>query len=479
MGLLSLYSPTLVLTLVYMLQSCDYDTKAYLKWFWRTEDFRYSRVTRRRQLDYTKAARFLILVLRIGIALQLLTGAFILYRGSSTGSIGQIITGLLVIISYPVAWAHILALPVVAGRLFISRPAEKKLIVQSKKVFAEHPGVIIAVAGSYGKTTVKELLLTVLSTARHVQATPANKNVASSHAKFAKKLKGDEDVLVIEFGEGQPGDVARFTQTTRPNIGIITGIAPAHLDKYHSLEDAAQDIFSLAYALPAGNVYVNGESPDTGPYIKPGYIVYDQEGVMGWKISKIIVAVDCLSFTMRKGGRTLKLKSHLVGRHLVGTLAMVIAIAAELGLTDTQIIEGVAQTKPFEHRMQPRLLAGGWVIDDTYNGNLEGLRAGLSLLAELKATRKIYVTPGLVDQGREAERVHKEVGRLIAQAKPDKVVLMQNSVTNWIREGLTKENYQGELVIEDDPLGFYTNLDQVIAVGDVVLMQNDWTDNYN
>ncbi|MEO7364613.1 MAG: cyanophycin synthetase [Candidatus Saccharimonadales bacterium] len=128
--------------------------------------------------------------------------------------------------------------------------------------------------------------------------------------------------------------------------------------------------------------------------------------------------------------------------------------------------------------MQPYQLGGAWVVDDTYNGNLEGVRAGTQLLADLDASRKIYVTPGLVDQGSESARVHTEVGRLIAAASPDLVVLMQNTATDSIVAGLQEAAYKGRLQIESNPLDFYTNLQHFVAAGDLVVMQNDWTDNY-
>jgi len=128
--------------------------------------------------------------------------------------------------------------------------------------------------------------------------------------------------------------------------------------------------------------------------------------------------------------------------------------------------------------MEPRPLGGAVVIDDTYNGNLDGFRAGIELLGELPAKRKIYVTPGLVEQGSATEENHREIGRLLAHARFDKIVLMQNSVTNIIADELERKNYQGEIFLVDDPLSFYRNLDKFVAFGDVVLMQNDWTDNY-
>ncbi|MBC7708236.1 hypothetical protein H7Y63_03365, partial [Polaromonas sp.] len=341
-----------------------------------------------------------------------------------------------------------------------------------------HPGAKIAVAGSYGKTTMKELLATVLSEGLDVAATPANKNVSSSHAYFARKLTGTEDVLVIEYGEGAPGDVERFARITSPTHAVITGLAPAHLDQYKTLAAAGQDILSVADYLKGNNVYVNDESPDLLPLLKPDYLRFNKHGALGWKVKDAALTLQGTSFTLTKGRKSLSLHSGLVGRHQIGFLSLVATLGLSLGLTPEQVQSGVAHTKPFEHRMQPYRLGGAWIIDDTYNGNLEGLRAGTALLAELPAARKIYVTPGLVDQGVETERVHITAGRCIAEAKPDIVVLMQNSVTNFIALGLREAGFNGEVRIEDNPLDFYTNLNHFVAAGDLVLMQNDWTDNY-
>jgi UDP-N-acetylmuramyl pentapeptide synthase len=106
------------------------------------------------------------------------------------------------------------------------------------------------------------------------------------------------------------------------------------------------------------------------------------------------------------------------------------------------------------------------------------MRAGLALLSTLPAKKRVYVTPGLVDQGVENERVHNQLGQLIADANPDKVVLMQNSNTSFIQQGLTDGGYRGELVIEDQPLEFYTQLEHYLAAGDVYMLQNDLPDSY-
>ncbi|MEI7683261.1 MAG: Mur ligase family protein [Candidatus Saccharibacteria bacterium] len=460
-----------------MLQSTEYEAKPYLKWFWRTKDF--SSVMYRRKLEKTRVASSLLLLISLGMVLQVVLGLALLYLGNHRGRLPLTLCGTLLVITYPFVWAHLLVLPLALGRLLVIKPLHKKLINESKAIFAKHPGTTIAVAGSYGKTSMKELLKTVLEQGKNVAATPANKNVAVSHAYFAKKLKGDEDVLIIEYGEGNPGDVVRFANTTQPNIGVITGLAPAHLDHYPSLQAAGKDIFSLAKAVGANKTFVNSDSEATKSFIKPDYHTYNSEKVMGWKISDIKVGFTGTSFEMSKGKQHLNLKSGLLGRHQVGPLALAAVLADQLGLSKTQIEAGVAKTVPFEYRMQPRSLNGAWILDDTYNGNIDGLRAGLVLLKDLPARRRIYVTPGLVDQGVETEAVHIELGKAIAAANPDKLVLMLNSVTKYIEAGLKQGNYQGELQIEHYPLDFYTNLEHLLAAGDVVMLQNDWTDNYN
>lgn len=476
-GFVSLYLPSYATTIVYMLQSTEYQVGPYLRWYWRTKDF--SEVTQRRSLEYTKAARLLLLALRFGIAAQIVAGLTLMYLGLWQDVIGATPFGAALIIGTPVVWAHLVVLPLIAGRILITKPAEARAIRDSEQRFAEHNGIKIAVAGSYGKTTMKELLATVLSEGKKVAATPANKNVSISHANFAKKLDGYEDVLIIEYGEGAPGDVARFASITHPTHAVITGLAPAHLDQYKTLQAAGEDIFSVADQVPAEHVYVNTDAPSVTPFVKPEYRSFNEQGALGWSVHDVSVSLSGTKFSLKKGKQTLKLQSQLIGHHQIGFLAFVAAFARHIGLADKQIQAGVAQTKPFEHRMQPYPLAGAWIIDDTYNGNLEGIRAGTRLLSELSASRKIYITPGLVEQGEETERVHLEVGTLIAGAEPDLVVLMKNSATVYIQKGLDDAGYKGEVRIESHPLEFYTNLKHFVASGDLVVMQNDWTDNYH
>jgi UDP-N-acetylmuramoyl-tripeptide--D-alanyl-D-alanine ligase len=476
--LFSMYSLSYPKVIIYMLQTSEYRTSPYLNWLWRTKDF--SKVQYRKSLEPTNKAKMLLLLLSSGIGAEILAGIALIIFGSIsfTDAAWCWPIGLALLLAYPLIWPHLIIIPLEFGRVVFVLPNQSRQIKAANKIFASHPGVKIAVAGSYGKTTMKELLYTVLSEGKRVVATPANKNVSSEHAKFASGLDGKEDILIIEYGEGAPGDVSRFASYTHPTYGIITGIAPAHLDRYKTLAAAAADIFSLAIYLKNRNVYVNGEAEAAKDFIKPSYTIYTQEGVGKWKVDKVEVSSKGLNFNLKQGRTTLHLHSSLLGRHQIGPLALCAVLALDLGLKKTQVERSVAKTEPFPHRMQPYELGGAWIIDDTYNGNIEGIRVGTELLKELSAKRKIYVTPGLVDQGEETAKVHSLMGKYIADAKPDLVVLMENSVTDYILEGLRKAGFKGEIQMVGDPLAFYTNLETFVAAGDLVLMQNDWPDNY-
>ncbi|MDB5185803.1 MAG: hypothetical protein JWL85_326 [Candidatus Saccharibacteria bacterium] len=469
MRLLGFFMPKMPVSLVYMLQSVEYDPWGFVSWLKELPNLR--RIMYRRTLHFTKKAKALVLFTYTIWSALLLVAVLL-------AVVDNYVFAAAIVLLSPLVCVIALFIAVLIARVFITGPREKKLIAASEKKFAVHPAIKIAVAGSYGKTTMKELLATVLAEGKQVAATPGNLNVPISHARWLNRLEGNEEVLIIEYGEGAPGDVARFAHTTHPNIGVITGLAPAHLDRYPSLHAAGDDIFSLADYLGDSNTYVNGDSVAAQDFIKSEQNVYTEKGIGDWNIQDVQVGYEGIKFVMQRGDDILELHSELLGRHQIGPLAAVASIALKVGLTRDQVEAGIAKTKPFEHRLQPRPLNGAWILDDTYNGNIDGIRAGLALLKELPANRKVYVTPGLVDQGVETGPVHREMGRLIAAANPDQVVLMQNSAASLIRAGLEEAGYQGGVLVEADPLQFYTNLEHFVAAGDLVLMQNDWTDNY-
>ncbi len=467
MNILTFFLPNAPWVMVYMLQQFEYDNIRFMTWLETVPNI--MRVQQRGKLDLTSRAKITLFVTYIAWVIPLFGGLLWALLAHAPGLIffstfAPLIAALALLVFNWIFWK------------IVVEPSNNKEIAASVAKLADAKAVRIAVLGSYGKTSMKEILLTVLSNGRRVAATPGNKNVPISHARWIQKLSGDEEVLIFEYGEGEPGDIKRLAKVSQPSYAVVTGLAPAHLDKYPSVEAIADDFAKIQQHVTADKLYVKS-SLLLKEKVKG--IFYSNDGVGEWQVKDAVVSFEGTRFTLGNGQKELKFHSQLLGLHQIGPLAAACVLAMQLGLSDEQIIAGISQTTPFEHRMQPRALHGAWIIDDTYNGNIEGMRAGLDLLKILPAKRRIYVTPGLVDQGEETQKVHEELGHLIAAAAPDKVVLMENSATTHIVTGLEAGGYQGELERQNKPLEFYTNLEHYLAAGDVVMLQNDWPDSYS
>lgn len=476
--LLSWYSLKLPVLLVYMLQQVEYDVRAYLQWVWRltTTGKSIRSVMYRKSLVYTGKARFLIGSTYAISALLVLMVPWTLKVNGFTLSDG--ILALSVIVFIPVITIFYLTAISSLAWFLLVRPSQKRQVKKSAELFRHFNGIVIGVAGSYGKTTMKEILATVLGEGLKVDVTPGNMNTPVAHARFAKKLK-DQEVAIIEYGEGSPGDIRRFAEITHPDYAVITGLAPNHLDKYKTFSALKADLLSLHDFVESTRLYINADNDLLNSELRDGDIAFSIHGAADWTVSNIKVATSGISFLMKNKTKLVNVKSKLLGSHQVAPLALAVALADRLGLDMKTIESGIAKVEPVKHRMSTYELSGALVIDDTYNGNLEGIRAGIDLLKSVSAKRKLYVTPGLVEQGDENKRVHTEIADLISRAKPDVLVLIKNSATNIIRKELNRLGYDGEVMQVNDPLKFYTNLGHILAHGDVVLLQNDWTDNYN
>lgn len=465
---IALFSPKMPIYFTYMLQQVEYNQSKFLKWLFRFPIF--TNVIKRKTLQKTVAAQSLIVATYI---------IWILVNLSSVLLLRFSIYWAILFMFSPLISIGIVLLMLIIARLLIIRPKEKILITKSNAIFANSHAIKIAVAGSYGKTTMKHLLDSVLSQKFNVATTPGNMNTPIAHARFADKLSGSEDIIVLEYGEGKPGDISAFTKNTQPEYAIITGIAPNHLDQYKTIDLLANDLFSLREYISNEKLYISSDSVAIEKYLKKDDETFSRTESLGWKISAVYVSIDGTRFIMKRKSKKIVIKSKLLGFHQVAPLAFVASLAVKLGMKISEVETAIAKIPPFEHRMSTYLISGACIIDDTYNGNIEGMTAGLQLLKVLKAKRKVYVTPGLVDQGEQTESVHIRLAFAIMQADLALVVLMKNSATEIIQKTLHEHDYQGIVQLIEDPLNFYNNLEKVVAAGDLVLMQNDWTDNYN
>ncbi|TSC66457.1 MAG: UDP-N-acetylmuramoyl-tripeptide--D-alanyl-D-alanine ligase [Candidatus Doudnabacteria bacterium Gr01-1014_77] len=474
--LISRYYFSFPKNLVYMLQASEYDLGEFFAWYWRTNDFR--TVSKRKSLVKTPKA-MVLLILSWVILLSIYFSS--LFFAIITAHIWYLIAGL---VFGPVVLPYILVLVLLVMAL-LQIPLEFVIINKAKKRLLKNRALRIAVAGSYGKTTMREILKTVLTEGKKVATVPSNYNTPLGISKFILSLNGDEDILVFEMGEYYPGDIRKLCRLVNPDIGVITGVNEAHLKKFKSLENTAKTIFELADWLGGKPLYVNGEDLIVKNFLKntsrnqEHYSFFSRNGLGKLVVSNAKTSLIGTSFDLTHGSENKVFSSRLLGLHQIGPLLVAIDVALKLGMTMEKVIAGVGKTKPFEHRMEPKTDSAGVVtIDDSYNGNPTGVKAVIDFLASIKGHRRLYVTPGLVEMGSRSEEIHREIGRELSNVGIEKVLLIRNSVTPYIYNGLIDSGYSGEVIWFDDALKAFASLPNMTVSGDVVVLQNDWPDQY-
>ena len=443
---LSRRHPQYIRSLVYMLQASEYNIVDFLKWHERVKDFRH--IEKRKHLMFTPKTIILFTLGWIALLATLGCAAFAFYHVASPWN--YLLSALLVFEAPLIVMVSLLFF-VVCIR-FVQYPVEQFLIARTRKRLSAHRGIKIAIAGSFGKTSMREILKTVLSEGRKVAAPGESYNTPLGIARFVKELQSDEDVLIFELGEYYPGDVRKLTQMIRPEWGIVTGVNEAHLEKFGMLEKTADTIFELAESVGASRLYVNGESELARARSKNGNILYTRAGAGEWQVENPTTDLLGITFTLLKDDVSMNVRSGVCGLHIPGPLSVAADIASRLGLTNHEISDGIAKTKPFAHRLEPKQWPDDITfIDDSYNGNSDGARAAIEFLASLQG-RRFYVTPGLVEAGTRVMEVHESIGRKLAEAHIEKVVLIRNSVTPHIESGLRAASFKGEILWYDEPI---------------------------
>ncbi len=467
---LSTYSIKYPRSIVYMLQSSEYKLRGYFAWLVNIKSFK--KVEVRKKFVPTKKA---LLLLSISWLIFVSTFVVSFYFLKSS----EYILFFVMVILAPYILSFGIAIPLVLIKIFIQIPIQYFIVQKSKKKLKTHKAIKIGIAGSFGKTTMREILKTVLNEGKIVAAPPENHNTLLGISNFIKNLKGNEEVLIFELGEYYKGDIKEMCEFVHPDLGVITGVNEAHLEKFKSLEVTASTIFELADWLVDNPVYVNGENTLAKKHALEKHIVYTRDGIEEWKVINMKTDLSGTYFTVSRNMQNYDFHSNLLGLHQVGPLLLSIHLALRLGVSIENIQKGISKTKPFDHRLEPKVDKSGVItIDDSYNGNPDGVKVVIEFLAGLQGYRRFYVTPGLVEMGNKTETVHKQIGRQLAQANIEKVILIRNSVTPFIESGLREVGFKGEILWFESGLQAFSALPHLTAKDDVVLLQNDWPDQY-
>lgn len=469
---LTTFSPRYLRSLVYMLQSTEYRLADFWRWYMRVTDFR--RVESRRRLELTLKAKLMlaglwVFAVGLGRCLAILIWTLDLSRLAVAAML--VLTGPTLI----AAWAIGLALILRAVQI----PIEGRALRSARRALANHRGLKIAIAGSYGKTSMRNILQTVLAAGKTVAAPPDSHNTPLGVSRFVATLRGDEDVIIFELGEYYPGDVRRLCDVIRPDLGVITGVNEAHLEKFVTVAATTATIFELAECLGDRPLYINADDDRVRSAAPQRCIAYSRAGCGDWRTVQAQTNLDGCTASIAADGMTLQLRTHLLGLHQLGPLLAAAHIGHRLGLSWSDLERGLAATQPVPHRMMPSVDAHGvTTIDDSYNGNPDGVTVLIDFLRTLSTHRRFYVTPGLVEMGAQTVAIHRHIGQQLAAARIETAVLIRNSVTPFIAEGLAAAGYAGQVKWYPTMLTALAALPHMTVAGDVVVLQNDWPDQY-
>ena len=282
---------------------------------------------------------------------------------------------------------------------------------------------VIAITGSVGKTTTKELIAAVLSTQGQVLKTQANNNNEIGVPKTLLELTADHDYAVIEMGMRAAGEISLLTQIARPTIAVITNVGTAHIGRLGSEQAIADAKCELLQQLsPTGIAILNHDNPRlmaTAAKVWQGKtITYGLEGgdLQGELIDPMTIAVE---------GKSLPLP--LSGRHNALNYVAALAVAKALSIDGSTLTERLAIELPKGRSRRLELPNDIVILDETYNAGLESMTAALHLLAETPGQRRIAVLGTMKELGDRSPEFHHQVGRLAAELNLDALLILADA----------------------------------------------------
>lgn len=451
--------------LLYILQTEGYRTGRFLRYayshckWWKLEN--------RQKLDWTSKAK-LIYAISWALAIAAVFFSYLFFGPRGLFFIP------LVVLSLPllIALATVIVYP--ADMLL-----KKRLVQAAMKKFQSVRGdmTVIGITGSYGKTSMRQILASILAEKYKVMTLCDNINTDLGIARHILSHSDEiqrSEVFIVEMGAYQRGEIKSICDLVQPDYAILTGINETHLERFGSLENTIQAKFELPCAAKKKSALNFDDENVRNNYQR--FSLSNAVGVTSGKAGRIKMLDNFAGLEFEVKNQVFRTK--LLAEHNIVLILLGIEIAKALGMDLQHIADGVEKIEYIPHRLQP--IRNGqtdvWIIDDSYNGNFNGIKSGLKVLSRAKG-RKVVLTPGLVELGDKEKEIHKKIGNLYAEGGADLVLLVKNRVTPHIVEGMREKNFSN-FHIYDSTQQAHADLANVLEPGDTIIFQNDWPDNY-
>jgi len=332
---------------------------------------------------------------------------------------------------------------------------------------------LIAVTGSAGKTTTKEAIAHVLGARFRVLKSEGNFNNHFGLPLMLLKLEPEYDVAVIEMGMSHAGEIRALAKIARPEIGVLTNVAPVHLEFFDSLAGIARAKYELIESLPAGAVAVLNADDEFvsqfGRDFKGKVVMYGTRAAADVRAEKIqSKGAEGAEFDVVIGGVREHARLQLVGEHNVLNALAAVAVGLERGLKPSEAVGALATLAPAEKRGQVLQVGNITVINDCYNSNPKALEAMVDALAGMAAKRRIVVAGEMLELGPAGEEMHRLAGAHIAERKIDFLVGVRGLARAMV-EGAKQSGARAEFVTASEDAGEW--LAREARDGDVILLK--------
>ena len=358
-------------------------------------------------------------------------------------------------------------------------------INDAKKTLASMPNLtIIGITGSYGKTSTKHFLHSILAQKYNVLMTPGSFNTPMGVVRTVREqLKPFHEVFIVEMGAKQEGDIKEICDIAHPSIGILTAVGAAHLETFKTVENIRKTKFELIDALPQNGFAVlnaDYEIIANQQVSKPKAYYGVNNAKAQFSIEDVVVSARGSSFSVNRDGKEYgSFETKLLGEHNLSNLAAAVAVADHLNVPAKAISVGIKKLQPVTHRLSIRRIGSGiTILDDAFNSNPVGAKMAVEVLGQMEGSRKIIVTPGMVELGDKTYELNKAFGTQIAK-NADIAIVVGKTNSEAITDGLKAGDFPDSQIYHAiDFKDATTWLGARMTAGDVILYENDLPDSY-
>lgn len=340
---------------------------------------------------------------------------------------------------------------------------------------------VIAIAGSYGKTSTKTIMAHLLGKEHTVLVTPKSINTLLGIAQvILSELKPSHTLFVVEFGEYNANDVAQLTSFTKPDFGVLTPIGRQHLERFGSLEKIVDTFMPLVSFFKTQPTHLLLDQVNQQYFTKLADFASYGDKTATLTVSNVNLSRQGTEFSVVLPSQTLTVFMPLYGAHQASNTLPSFWLANQLKLNLTTVAKQAATLPYLDRRHQPHYGENNvLILDNSYNTNADSVLASLTLINQLDASRRLIITAGFVELGTQTKPIHFQFGQQLA-GSVDYLGLVETPWTEHIIDGFVAAGGKREhITIGKDFDDALAKLSGMIIPNSIVLFEGGWREVYS